>query len=279
MTERSQAFDVHALPLCLAAIQRACPAGVGTITHIIVTTCTGAIAPGLDIQLAKALGLPADVRRTMIAFMGCYAAIPALRNAWYTCRADPQARVLVVCCELSTLHLRPGPEDDALIAALLFGDGAGAAIVESADEPTGLGVRIVSDACMLVPDSSDQMTWMACSEGFSLRLSPRLTISLGERLLPLSGALLGPERPAASVGWLVHPGGPRILEAAQLALSLPTGALDASRATLHEGGNRSSATLLAILDRALQTPGRGLVAMTAFGPGLTADALLVERCQ
>jgi len=278
MGVRSRAFDAKALPLSLAAVTNACPQGLGDITHIVVATCTGAVAPGLDIQLAKALGLRSDVRRTCITFMGCYAAIPALRTAWYTCRAEPTARVLVVCCELSTLHLKAGPEDDKLVAALLFADGASVAVVESAPKPVGLGLRIASDGSALLPDSEDQMTWQASHDGFSLTISPKVHGSIGHDIKPFAEKLLGAGRAVDSVRWAVHPGGPRIIESVERKLGLADGALANSRSALAEGGNRSSATIMTILERELRTDWRGDIAMVAFGPGLTADALIVERC-
>jgi alpha-pyrone synthase len=278
MTQRSHAFNDKALPLVLDAIAHACPDGLGDITHVIVTTCTGAVAPGLDIQIAKALALRPDVRRTMIAFMGCYAAIPALRTAWYTCLADASARVLVVNCELSTLHLNPGPTNEQLIAALLFADGATAAVVESGASPRGRGLRIVRDTCALVPDTEDQMMWLAGADGFKLHISPKIAASLASELVPLSRQLLGDDRHAADVRWMVHPGGPRILDAVEKRLTLPSGGLASSRDELAEGGNRSSATVIAILEREMRQEWRGPVALIAFGPGLTADALLLERC-
>jgi predicted naringenin-chalcone synthase len=278
MGQRSRAFEAKALPLSLAAVANACPQGVGDITHIVVATCTGAVAPGLDIQLAKALGLRSDVRRTCITFMGCYAAIPALRTAWYTCRAEPTARVLVVCCELSTLHLKPGPEDDKLIAALLFADGASAAVVESSTTPIGTGLRIAGDGSALLPDSEDQMTWQAAHDGFSLTISPKVHSSIGHDVLPFATRLLGPGRSVTSMRWAVHPGGPRIIESVERKLGLRDGSLDASRTALAEGGNRSSATIMTILERELRQDWRGDIVLVAFGPGLTADALVVERC-
>jgi alpha-pyrone synthase len=278
MGARSRAFDAKALPLCLDAVAKACPDGVGDITHIVVATCTGAVAPGLDIQLAKALGLRSDVRRTCITFMGCYAAIPALRTAWYTCRAEPTARVLVVCCELSTLHLKAGPEDDKLIAALLFADGASVAVVESSERPLGLGLRIAGDGSALLPDSEDQMTWQAGPDGFSLTISPKVHGSIGADIKPFAERLLGSARPVESLRWAVHPGGPRIIESVERKLGLPDGTLANSRAELAEGGNRSSATIMCIVERELKSVWRGDLAMVAFGPGLTADALVVERC-
>jgi predicted naringenin-chalcone synthase len=277
MLERSRLFAARSVPLALAAVHDACPDGVGAITHVIATTCTGAVAPGLDIRLAQALGLPSTVRRTMIAFMGCHAAIPALRHAWYACRADPSARVLVVNCELGTLHLRPGPEDDALLAALLFADGATAAVVESADQPVGRGLRIVNDASALIPASDEQMTWEAGSHGFRLTLSPAITSTIAGDLAGIAQQLIGPGRRPDEMRWSVHPGGPRILESARLRLGLAADAVDASRAELAQGGNRSSATILAIVARQTREVWQGPLALVAFGPGLTADGLLLER--
>jgi predicted naringenin-chalcone synthase len=275
--ERSALFDRLAPPLAEAAVRVACPHGPGRITHLITTTCTGAVAPGLEIRLCQRLGLDPTVRRLAITFMGCYAAIPGLRAAWNICRADPRARVLLVCCELSSLHFRPGPEDDALLAALLFGDGAAAVVVESSATPLGTGLRIVGDGSVLAPDSSDQMSWTAHADVFRLHLSSEITAGLAGVLPGLAARLLGPAVRPASVPWVVYPGGPRILDATEHALALRPGALDHSRRELARAGNRSSPTVLAILARHLHDPWCGLAVLLAFGPGLTADALVVER--
>jgi len=275
--ERSKAFDRYAPPLAEAAVRNACLNGIGRITHVITTTCTGAVAPGLEIRLAHRLGLDASVRRLGINFMGCYAAIPALRAAWHTCLADPTARVLVVCCELSTLHLRPGPEDDSLLAAQLFGDGAAAVVVESAAQPIGTGLRFMRDASVLAANNDDQMTWMAHADVFRLHLSPLVTRELAQVLPQIASQLLEVGVQNESVRWAIHPGGPRILDAAERALALPTGALDPSRRELRRAGNRSSPTVLAITQEHLRESWTGPLALVAFGPGLTADAIMFER--
>lgn len=274
--QRSQAFMHHAPALAAAAVRDACPNGVPPITDLIVATCTGAVAPGLDHQLIEALALPSTVRRTMIAFMGCYAAMPALRAARNTVLASPSARVLVVCCELSSLHLHPGPDDDALVAACLFGDGASAAVVEGGNEPLGAGLRLGREVCAVIPDSADQMAWMAGADGFRLRLSAGISRTLAPVLPDLTDRLLGGIG-RDTVRWCVHPGGPRILDDIEEALALRGGALDASRAALARGGNRSSATVLAILAEQCRERWSGPLAMYAFGPGLTAEGLLIER--
>ncbi len=273
---RSQAFARLAPPLATAAVHAACPEGFGRITHLVVATCTAAIAPGLDLQLVTALGLPRSVRRTMVGFMGCYAAMPALRIARDTVLADPTARVLVVCCELASLHLHTGPEDDALIGACLFADGAAAAVVEASEQPVGLGLRLVHDLSAVVPDSADAMAWVAADDGFRLRLSPTVPATLASALPALCDELLGSiTRPDCR--FAVHPGGPRVLDDVARALALPAETLHASREALRTAGNRSSSTILAIIADLCATPWHGPLAAFAFGPGLTAEAILLER--
>jgi len=273
---RSRAFARLALPLALDAVRKACPDGPGRITHLIVATCTGAVAPGLDLQLVEALGLPRSTRRTLVSFMGCYAAMPALRVAWDAVRADPTARALVVCCELSSLHLQTGPEDDALVAACLFADGASAVIVESGAEPPGVGLRIDRDACAVVPDTGDAMAWIAAADGFRLRLSPSVSRALGGELPALTDGLLG-EVGRDACRFAVHPGGPRILDDVERVLALPAGTLAASREALRTAGNRSSGTVLAVIAEMCRADWSGPLAAFAFGPGLTAEGLLFTR--
>jgi len=271
----SAVFAAKAPALAVDAVRTACPDGVGRITHVVVATCTGAVAPGLDIELVRRLGLGQGVRRTMVGFMGCYAAVPALRIARDTCRGDPGARVLVVCCELCSLHLEPGPRDDAMLAACLFADGAAAAVVEAGPQPIGAGVALGEDCSLLGDDDGEIMAWRAGSNGFSLSLSPYVSRALGADLKPLVVEMA--PAGADSVDWLVHPGGPRILDTFTTRLDLAPQTLDRSRTALAVGGNRSSATLLSMLADAVDEGWRGTGVAVGFGPGLTIDAIGVER--
>ncbi len=273
---RSRLFSRHALPLAVAAIRNTIPGNLAEITHLVVATCTGAVAPGLDLQLVHALSLAPTVRRTVVGFMGCYAAIQALRIARDACQANPASVVLVVCCELSSLHMRGGPSDDALIAACLFADGASAAVVRGRDTANGLGLRISGDHAAIIPETGDQMVWYAGDQGFVIGLSASITGSIAGDLEPFSRELLG-GRPAREIRWVIHPGGPRILDAVERALRLPEDSLGGSRRALRQAGNRSSGTILAILADELATPWQGEIGMMAFGPGLTAEAMLLER--
>jgi predicted naringenin-chalcone synthase len=120
------------------------------------------------------------------------------------------------------------------------------------------------------------MAWIAAADGFRLRLAPDVPRALGQALPALTDRLLT-GRARASCRWAVHPGGPRILDGVERTLGLAAGSLDASRAALAHGGNRSSGTVLAILDALCRESWAGPCAAYAFGPGLTAEGLLLER--
>ena len=120
---RMNAYARHAPGLALQAVE-ALGRPVKDATHLIVASCTGFIAPGLDQILAQKLGLRPDLQRLFVGFMGCCAAVPALRAAQAIVLADPAARVLVVNVELCTLHLQETTQLDTALSFLLFGDGA-----------------------------------------------------------------------------------------------------------------------------------------------------------
>ncbi len=237
------------------------------ITHVIVASCTGFVAPGIDQIIANTLGLPGSTERVLIGFMGCYAAVTALRTARHIVRSEPAARVLVVTVELSTLHLQPDTAIEPLLAMLHFGDGAAAALV-CADGP---GLSLESGISMTLPASQDLIRWAIGDMGFAMHLSGevpgRIETALRDpknRMLLTSGADI--------TAWAIHAGGRTILDAVERGLDLGPNVLDASRATLHDYGNMSSATLLFTLSRMISDrPERGIA--LAFGPGLAAEGL------
>ena len=115
------------------------------MTHVIVTSCTGLYAPGLDFEIVDHLGLNPSVERTMIGFMGCYAAINALKSAHHIVRSEPDAVVLILNLELCTLHLQETQDLEQMLSFLLFADGCAACLVSA--EPRGLGDRQLSARC------------------------------------------------------------------------------------------------------------------------------------
>jgi predicted naringenin-chalcone synthase len=253
----------------IAALQETI--ALGTITHLVVASCTGFVAPGIDQIIARRLALPATVERLLIGFMGCYAAVVALRSARHIVRSEPGARVLVVTVELSTLHLQAVSEIEPLLAMLQFGDGAAAALVTS--DPSGF--ELEAPFATALPDSEALIRWDITDQGFAMHLSGEVPGRIAQALAdPAFRAAASGGRPADTVdGWAVHAGGRSILDAVEHALTLPADALDASRAVLSANGNMSSATLMFVLQRLLAGPDIARGVALAFGPGLAAEGI------
>lgn len=270
-TAARMAIYAQAAPtLALRAIDDlATKASIDGITHLVVASCTGFVAPGIDQIIATKLDLPASTERVLIGFMGCYAAVAALRTARHIVRSEPSARVLVVTVELSTLHLQATGDLEALLAMLQFGDGAAAALVTG--EPGGFALE--STFATTLPDSAELIRWDVTDHGFAMHLSGevpgRIATALADREFVL--AITGGTAPANIDGWAVHAGGRSILDAVERALHLSDEALAASRETLWENGNMSSATLMFVLARLLDGASVRQGVALAFGPGLAAE--------
>lgn len=241
------------------------------VTDLVVVSCTGFKAPGVDLALFERLGLPATCSRTMIGFMGCHGAINGLRTA--SAYARPGTVVLLVAVELCSLHLQYDLGHGQAVANALFADGA-AAVVGSAD---GDGLRVIDTHSRVFPDTAEAMTWSIGDHGFQMTLDAGVPGQLEAGVRPwLEPWLSGHGLSIDDIGgWAIHPGGPRIVEAVQASLGLPseTGAL--SREVLAEHGNMSSPTVLFVLDRLRRSGVPGPYVAMAFGPGLTGEAALL----
>ncbi len=287
--ERNEKYREAAIPLAEDVAGRALDAADTTaddITHVIAVSCTGFFAPGLDIELVKRLGLPADTERTFIGFMGCYAAFNALRVAHSFCQSRPDARVLVVCTELCTLHFQIEDTLESVVVNSLFSDGAAATVLSarSGHEATGR-LAYIDGQSRLDDDSMEDMTWAIGNTGFLMGLSARVPDVIADHLPGYIDDLLhANDRESADMDfWAVHPGGRAVVERAQEVLGLDPDDVQPSLEVLRQYGNMSSPTILFVLQRILERqvqgdgapPDRG-VAM-AFGPGLTIEGALFER--
>ena len=270
-------------PVLATAAARAALTASGTqpsaITHLITASCTGFGAPGLDIALVDALTLSPDTTRTHIGFMGCHAAINAVRIADATARASPDATVLLVCAELCSLHLQVDPTPDQVVSNALFSDGAAALVVTP--DTASPGWRIRATASHLIPDTRGAMSWRIGDVGFQMSLAESVPAVIREQLaqwlLPwLARFGIGPAH-LPSLGWAIHPGGPKVLDAVRDSLTLPESCLEHARRTLRFQGNMSSPTVLFILDDIARTTDTTRAILLAFGPGLTIEAALLER--
>lgn len=246
-----------------------------TVSHLIVVSCTGFFAPGLDQAIANKLGLRPTVERTLVGFMGCAAAFNALRLAHRIVRGQPEARVLVVCVELCSLHVQPGENRIDLVVNSLFADGAAACLV-GAPAPEGHDHFLLDDLYTeLVPETAGEMVWQIGDHGFSLHLSPDIPRRLGVVAPRALAALLGGRaRPEL---WAIHPGGRAIVDRLAELFELSPEQVAPSLDVLRRYGNMSSPTILFVLDELrarLRQAGeeRELdgVAM-AFGPGLVVE--------
>ncbi len=247
------------------------------ITHLITVTCTGFFAPGLDYELIRRLGLPADVQRLQLGFMGCHGAFNALAAARQIAQADALARVLVCCVELCSLHLAYGFDPQKLVANALFADGAAAAVVGQPAHGGGALWQVQDCASLLVPDSADAMTWRIGDHGFAMTLSPRIPEMVRQSVPQWLCGWLRPHglTPADVSAWAIHPGGPKVLTAVADAVGFPQEHLAASRQVLAEYGNMSSGTVLFVLEKLMQSRPTGPCVALGFGPGLMAEGVLL----
>ena len=281
--QRMESYEHHAPPLAEDAVRCALTnAGINAqdVTDLIIVSCTGFSAPGLDIALIHRLGMSLTVKRTIIGFMGCFGAINGLRSAVRTCVADPDAVVVVVCVELCSLHVRRDPSAQNQVASALFADGAAVAIVvgeRRAIEHGRVGIgRLTIGHSRLIPEGRDWMTWRITDEGFAMTLTRQVPVILRQRIASYV-ASVAPQRPNC---YVVHPGGAGILDAVDSGLDLQgRSGLDSARTVLRRFGNMSSCTVLFVLDQVLgdsyQLPGL----MLAFGPGLSIESLALLSCE
>jgi alpha-pyrone synthase len=269
---RMRAFERLAPQLAVDAIEQL---GLGadrsSITHLLITCCTGFSAPGLDLEILERCGLHPSVERTMIGFMGCYAAMNGLKLARHIVRSEPNARVLLVNLELCTLHLKETDDIEQILSFMIFADGCAASLI-SAD---AAGIALDRFHTVLAPDTSDLITWHIRDSGFDMFLSGLVPTVIHKALAAETDVILAGAKVPEIELWAVHPGGRSVLDAVQHSLRLAPSALAASREVLRCFGNMSSATVMFVLKSMLHTPAkRASGCGMAFGPGLVAETML-----
>jgi alpha-pyrone synthase len=267
--ERMQIFERFAPQLLREALDklRLSAAECKRIRHVIVTGCTGLYAPGLDFVAIDHLQLSPETERTMIGFMGCYAAINGLKQARHIVRSEPAESVLLINLELCSLHLHETQKLSEVLSFLVFGDGCAVTLISS--EPSGLAID--GFRAIQIEETRDLITWRLGDLGFDMLLSGQVPGEIEKALRAESPALLA----GAPVElWAVHPGGRSVLDAVEAGLSLLPTALASSRKVLAEFGNMSSATVMFVLAELMQhaKAGQRGCAMS-FGPGLTAETM------
>ena len=248
------------------------------ITHLITVSCTGMSAPGLDLQVMELMDLNKNIFRTSVNFMGCYAAIHALKMADAFCKNDKGANVLIVCTELCTLHFQRENSLDNIASSLLFGDGSAAVLVSGNNESNGL--HLDNFYSEVVPKGKRDMAWELSSTGFLMTLSGYVPDLIEEDFNGVVNRSLQQENTVvdAVTHWCIHPGGKRILEAIQKSIPISKEQLSSSYHVLQEYGNMSSATILFVLKEMMQQKEKGKkIFSAAFGPGLTVETFTASN--
>ena len=264
--------------------------------HLVHVTCTGYVSPSGAQSLVAKRGWAEQTRVTHAYHMGCYAALPAVRQAMgqaHVLLADgqTQARVDLVHTELCTLHLDPGDHSpEQLVVQSLFADGSIRYTLRGAADESGIRgdrLRVLTVDDVIAPGTSESMTWRVGDHGMRMTLSREVPGQVGQaihafaaRLASRVGTTLDDLRARAI--FAVHPGGPKIIDQVADQLRLREDQVAHSRAVLLARGNMSSATLPHVWsdlldDRAVA--GGQLVVTLAFGPGLTlaGGVFRVER--
>ncbi len=277
---RMALYQKYAAALSVDAIRNCIDGHLNSdqITHLITVSCTGMSAPGMDLQVMELMDLPKNIFRTSVNFMGCYAAIHALKIADAICHSNADAKVVIVCTELCTLHFQKEPTTDNIASSLLFGDGSAAVMVTHSNYPQkGLGLH--SFYSEVVAKGKRDMAWEISSTGFLMTLSGYIPELIEEDFKALVGRAVNHGRLTldAITGWCIHPGGKRILEAIQKSLTLPDGQLQESYDVLKQFGNMSSPTILFVLKAMMQKQEQhSKIFCAAFGPGLTMETFVAS---
>lgn len=250
------------------------------ITHIIFVSCTGVIAPGIQSYLQQALGLSPDINQTGLNMMGCFGAFKGLDLARAYAQQNSQHRVLVVCCELCTLHLQATNNPEHQVGNALFADGAAACIVGTpqADESALYAIEQTASYCLA--ETANKMTWEVADTGFVMGLKADIPAYVESNIESFVAKLLPMGVNIEECMWPVHPGGKQILYAVQKALGLNQDQLASSWHVLEQCGNMSSATFLFVLDHMRQQKQYLPLAIgLGFGPGLMLEGMLLRSTQ
>ncbi|MFD0710832.1 type III polyketide synthase [Paenibacillus sp. GCM10027626] len=279
--QRMAIYKQEAVPLAMEAAKRALLDGqvaAAEITHLITVSCTGQFLPGIDSILARQLDLAAAVNRIPLNFLGCAAGLKAVSLARELVAGQPDAKVLIVCVELCTLHIQPSSTREALFGASFFGDGASACIVGRPQSIHRSCFHLGQERSVLLPDGAEEMVWELGDYGFDLYLSTNIPKLIGKFVPEQIDQLMAGEKPEL---WAIHPGGKGIIDTLQQLYELTDEQTMPSRSVLRHFGNMSSATILFVLHAMRQEllerkAGRTDGIAVAFGPGLTCELLRIS---
>jgi alkylresorcinol/alkylpyrone synthase len=282
LSQTNNEYIDHAIKLGREAAEK-CLSRAGLradeIDLIITVSCTGFMIPSLDAHLIQLMGFRSNVTRMPFTELGCAAGAMAISRAKDFLAAHPDGNVLILAVELPSLTFQRKDISQAnLISSILFGDGAAAVIVTGRATP---GPRILVTETYTFPNSLDAMGFDLRDSGFHILLSKDVPEMIGAKIKELVHGFLERHGKTRSdiKGWILHPGGARLLGNIEQELGLCKCDTQPSWDVLGQVGNLSSATILFILQewlekRPLKTGEHALAA--AFGPGFSAEFLLLQ---
>ena len=282
---RMKWYAKEACPLSVNAIEKCIAAKINKeeITHLITVSCTGMSAPGLDLEIMEAMDLPPTIFRTSVNFMGCYAAIHAMKLADAFCKSDSNAKVLIVCTELCTLHFQKENSIDNIASSLLFGDGSAAILIVN-DKHDLQGVTMKNFYSEVALKGKKEMSWEISKSGFLMTLSGYVPDLIEEDFAGLlKNALQNAGKNESDIShWCIHPGGKRILDVIEKSTTISDNDMKYSLNVLRKYGNMSSPTILFVLEEILDslentTFDKVNIFGAAFGPGLTMETFILAN--
>ncbi|WP_158860901.1 type III polyketide synthase [Lunatibacter salilacus] len=275
--ERMKVFEERATELGIAAISKCLERSkvkVGDITHLILVSCTGMYAPGVEMEIIEKMGFKSTIERYSIHFMGCYASFNAIKLADRICDSDLKANVLVLSVEICTIHFQKEYTEDNLIANALFGDGAAAALITKSQH----GLRIKDYESQIFREGETDMAWHIGDFGFEMKLSKYVPELLEKGIRKFKLSLENRFGLSKIRQFAIHPGGSQILNKVEQVMGIDKEQNSHSHQVLSNFGNMSSASILFVLEAVLQEAvDKGEMLVMGFGPGLTLETLLVER--
>ncbi len=278
ISKRMEFYNNYAVTLSAETVRKCIKDKIDLqeITHLVTVSCTGMSAPGLDLQLMELLQLPNTIVRTSVNFMGCYAAIHAMKIADAFCNNDKNAKVVIVCTEFCTIHFQTEPTVDNLTSSLLFADGCAAILMQDNDSGKGLLLEnFYSDVSF---KGKKDMAWELSTTGFLMTLTgfiPELIKADFEKLV--AAALQKTNRTKVAItNWCIHPGGKKIVDTIADTLQIERTAFKHSYDVLNNFGNMSSPTILFVLQKIMNeiennNEHKEVIFGAAFGPGLTME--------
>jgi alpha-pyrone synthase len=284
-SKRLELFRTEAVVLSIEAIRNCISQpenfNVEGITHLIVVSCTGMYAPGLDIDIIKAIKLNPSVERTCINFMGCYAAFNALKLANAFCASKENVKVLMVCTELCSIHFQKENNEENWLASSLFADGSAALLIEP-NPRKGLNIKPQGFYCDLAMNGEQDMAWGVGDTGFEMKLSSYIPEIIRSGIKTLTQSLLNKvSRELSDISYFaIHPGGKRILEVIEAELGIKKEHNQFAYDVLKNFGNMSSPTVLFVLNEIRKNlkaadDGKEILSF-AFGPGLTLESMILR---